>query len=644
MRYFMILLCAASTISLAYGKGDELKSISLVSPVDKTVIKTPLTCILKWDAIDGAASYDVTVTQSGKRKPVITAKGIIDSELRLAVKPGLSYVWNVAAVDGKGICVAESKESTFSVAEPVLAEVTDNNVLFAGMFPNAHWVEMAPVKADGSAVISPWFSKKKFDDAPPSFIQAKSRLPIPIWDGHQDSIDMYWSAWDILFSTWLYAPPSKDNLAVSNVIGMPTWAGWGSTMVLDTAFILQFARYGDTAYPFITSLDNCYARQHENGFICRETDNNNWEVLSGWPVNPPLLAWSEWRYYEVTGDVERLKKVYLPLVKQYEWYMLHQRRMNGAYWTNGLNESDDLTRNQYAHSFISTTCVQGMSAEIMAKMSKIVGRPDMASWFDGEYKTLSKLANDLFWDERFRLYNDLNVKGQPITLTPDGHLCKHWHSFWPLLTGIATKERFGYLAEHILDKTEFCRLSGTASLSADSFGYNKDTGAYWRGAVWPPVQYVTVEGLHRAGLDDAAYYSASRYYNAFLTVFKAKNDITEFMAPDKSEMYGMGSFVGWGGVAPIAFLIEEMLGIRPDAPSNTIDWDIRQVERHGMKNLHFGNHTVSLICEARKSADDSVRLTVESDGEFTLKIHLGKKIQIHNIQNGRTEISDGRLE
>lgn len=639
MRCIMILLCAAAAIPMAYGKGDAPRSVTLISPTDGAVIKTPLTGILKWDAVDGAAAYDVSVTPSGKGKTVVSAKGILGTELRIALKPGLSYTWTVSALDGKGNQIAKYAESTFSVAIPVLSEITDNKVLFAGMFPNARWVTMEPIDPDPSAVISPWYSKKRFDDAPPpTFNQAKARLPIPIWDGHQDSIDMYWSAWDILFSTWLYAPPNKENMAVSNIIGMPTWAGWGSTMVLDTAFILQFARYGDSAYPFITSLDNCYARQHENGFICRETDNNNWEVLSGWPVNPPLLAWSEWRYYEVTGDVERLKKVYLPLVKQYEWYMLYQRRMNGAYWTNGLNESDDLTRNQYAHSFISTTCVQGMSADVMAKMSKLVGRSDMASWFSEEFKTLSKLVNDLFWDERFRLYNDLNVNGKPITLTPDGHLCKHWHSFWPLLTGIATKERAGYLTEHILDRTEFARSSGTASLSADSYGYNGDTGAYWRGAVWPPVQYVVVEGLHRSGFNDAAYASASRYYNAFQTAFKARGDITEYMAPDKPILHGVGSFVGWGGVAPIAFLIEEMFGIRPDAPSNTIDWDIRQIERHGMKNLRFGRHTVSLICEARKAVDEPVKVMVDSDGEFILKIRLGKKVNTYKIQKGRTEI------
>ena len=73
-------------------------------------------------------------------------------------------------------------------------------------------------------------------------------------------------------------------------------------MVLDTAFILQFARYGQAGYPFITALDNCYARQHENGFICRESDRENREVYVIYPVNPPLFSWAEWEYYRLSGD------------------------------------------------------------------------------------------------------------------------------------------------------------------------------------------------------------------------------------------------------------------------------------------------------------------------------------------------------
>ena len=73
------------------------------------------------------------------------------------------------------------------------------------------------------------------------------------------------------------------------------------------------------------------------------------------PVNPPLFAWTEWEWYKTTGDKERLRRVLLPLVKHYEWWMLYQRRENGLYWVDGVNEADDSPRNGLMHYSVSAT-------------------------------------------------------------------------------------------------------------------------------------------------------------------------------------------------------------------------------------------------------------------------------------------------
>lgn len=607
--------------SLALGlclAGAEAADMAPLAPKNEATSNTPLTVVLKWTPSTGAAAYSVELREVGGKLIATTRTQI--AECRLAVCPKTEYRWAVWALGKQGRVLDQAGPWTFKTPKPVLQEITDNNVLFAGMRPNAHFVNMESVPSDPNAPLSPWFEKKTYDGIPPpTFEQVKDRLPKPIWDGHQDAIDMYWYAWQTLFGTWLYAP-AQGHSAVANLVGMPTWAGWGSTMVLDTAFILQFARYGDAAYPFITSLDNCYARQHESGFICRETENHNEEVSSSWPVNPPLLAWSEWSYYEVTGDVERLREVFLPLVKQYEWYMLYQRRMEGGYWTIGVNEADDSPRIPLAHEYISTTCTQAYSAEILAKIAKLIGREDMVGWFAGEYKSLSKQVNARFWDEEHKIYNDLGTDGKPITVTKQGGVCKHCHDFWPLVAGIATGDRARYMAEAATDEKTFLVSSGVASLSRDSNGFVPDTGAYWRGSVWPPVQCMVIKGLERAGNEKAALTISQRYYDSFLTAYKAKGDITEFLVPDKPEMLGCGKFVGWGGVAPIQLLIENILGIRANAPANRVTWHINRLERHGIESLRFGKHTVSLICEARSSETEPCKITVESNGAFDLVI------------------------
>ncbi len=614
-------------------------AVELVSPANQSTIDTPLSGMFRWSTKVGASSYRLVIHGDGQKKPVAEIDGIKETSCRTALCPGSTYTWAVTALDDAGKSVAESPTSTFSTPLPVAKEVTADRILFAGEHPGSHWEGMNEIPADPAAAVSPWYSKKKYGGAPPpTFDGVKDRLPRPVWDGHVDLIDMYWYAWKTLLSTWVFAPPAGDSMAVSNLIGIRSWGLWGSTMVWDTSFILQFARYGDGAYPFISALDNCYARQHDNGFICRESDSNNREVYVIYPVNPPLLAWAEWSYYQVTGDADRIRQVFLPLVKQYEWYMMYQRRSNGLYWTNGFNEADDSPRNALAHDFVSTTSIQALSANILSKMAKICGRGDLARWFAKDTTDLKRRVNACFWDSEHKLYNDLGSDGKPITVTKQGGVCKHCHMFWPLICGLTTPERAGAMAALLADPATFDRPSGIASLSADSDGYNKETGAYWRGSVWPPIQYMAVKGLETCGYDSEASALAEKYIGASLTAYKNSGDVTEYLTPDKPVGRGVGKFVGWGGLAPIAMFIEDIIGLRVDAPGNEIVWRIRKLERHGVENLHFGNKTVSLICERRDTAGGPCVIHISSTGNFELILDLPSGEVKKKVHAGSTTI------
>ena len=444
-----------------------------------------------------------------------------------------------------------------------------------------------------------------------------------------------WYSWKTLFAVWLYNPTKGANMAVSNMMGMPTWADWGSSMIWDSCFMMQFARYGYRAFPMIDCIDNCYARQHENGFICREADNGNHEVDAVAPVNLPLLAWGEWENYEITGDADRLKKVLLPLVKQYEWTMLYQRRTNGLYWNVGIGDGmDDNPRNDLARSWVTTTSVMAMSAQILEQMSKLSGRSDLADWFAGEYANLKSLINTKFWDAANGIYNDVGADDKPITVTEKGGVCKHVGDFWPMIAGVVPGDRAKLLAKALVDTKSFNRPCGTGSLSADSKYYKPELGDYWRGSVWPGTQYMVIKGLERCGNESVARQLALQYYNAFLTAYKNCGDIREYLAPEKPEMHGCGKFVGWGGLGPISMLFEDIMGVRLDAPANQITWRIRATERHGIRNLAFGDKTVSLICESRSKPSDPCSITVDSTGKFDLIVDVAGARVLKHIQNG----------
>jgi glycogen debranching enzyme len=290
------------------------------------------------------------------------------------------------------------------------------------------------------------------------------------------------------------------------------------------------------------------------------------------------------------------------------------------------------------HCSVGAQAAMAGSAQILADMAKLSDRPDLEKWFRHEAKDVNKALNGNFWDKKHSIYNDLNARNEPITDTPEGGVCKHGFVFWPLVFKGATAERAAIMADHATDPRTFFMPTGIASLTADSKYFNPETGGYWRGSSWPPNNWIVIKGLEEYGMDDKAQAVAVRYYDAFLKAWKDDGDIREFLWPNQPKMHGCETFVGWGGIAPIAILIENLLGIQVDAPRGEIEWHVRQLQKHGVEDLWFGGKTVSLICEARKSASDPCRIHVTSDGDFVLKVktNSGKETAL-KVTKGENE-------
>ena len=100
---------------------------------------------------------------------------------------------------------------------------------------------------------------------PGTFEQARKILPAPYWEGHEKEIEMYWKAWQIGLTN--VSQPLDDSGFVTPYIS-PAYNG--NIFMWDCAFITMFCRYGKAFFPFQKTLDNFYAKQHPDGFICRE--------------------------------------------------------------------------------------------------------------------------------------------------------------------------------------------------------------------------------------------------------------------------------------------------------------------------------------------------------------------------------------
>ena len=73
-------------------------------------------------------------------------------------------------------------------------------------------------------------------------------------------------------------------------------------------------------------------------------------------------------------------------------------------------------------------------------------------------------------------------------------------------------------------------------------------------------------------------------------------------------------FVGWGGIGPIALLIENVIGIQPDAIDKEITWHMTRTDRHGLNNLWLGGDLgkFDLIAAARIDSYSPAVITVTS--------------------------------
>src|SRR5690606_19921297 len=160
------------------------------------------------------------------------------------------------------------------------------------------------------------------------------RLPQPHWQGHEPVINCYWKAWELAFAN--LRQPTPKNGFVANYIDT---AFNGHLFLWDSVAILMFGRYRSRACDLQRTLDSLHAKQHPDGFICREIDAEDGQDCfhrhDPSSTGPNVLPWSEWESYLNTGDCDRLARVFPVLLAYHRWLRDHRTWKDGSYWACG---------------------------------------------------------------------------------------------------------------------------------------------------------------------------------------------------------------------------------------------------------------------------------------------------------------------
>lgn len=448
------------------------------------------------------------------------------------------------------------------------------------------------------------FPTRAYQPTPlPTFAGCRDRLPQPVVAERPELEALYWKAWELAFRHLMQPAPGSG--FVSNFID-PAFNQ--NTFQWDTCFMVMFATYAEPMFHAVGSLDNFYAKQHPDGFIHREiTRATGKDFAFGGPqdyANPPLFSWAEWQAYLMTGDRSRFQAVLPPLARHYQWLKANRRRPNGMYWNTGLGSGlDDLARGGSFY-WLDMTCQQAQNAYFIGQIAQAVGDLPTAEYFAAENRALARLVNQSMWEPKTGFYYDLKEDGAPTGV-------KTVIGFWPLLAHLATPRQAAALVKHLTDPKEFLRPNVIPALAACERGYTPD-GQYWNGAVWAPTNFMVLKGLQAYGYDDLAAALALRYLDNMAQVLAATGTIWENYAPEKPVGHGARDMVGWSGVGPIALLMENVLGVRPQAASRTVLWRPRLRGENGVRGLTVGNARVTLLASALKAGRRALELTTDS--------------------------------
>lgn len=465
------------------------------------------------------------------------------------------------------------------------------------------------------------------------YVYNQDLLPKPYVEGHPEWTELYYRAWELAFQNVEYIDKPGWKPQMTCMPGVNTIWQWDSCLM---AFITNYANGTISA---LNNLDNLYRlRRESDGYMSMAYRINT--ELPAWPgrINPPLMAWAEWESYQVTGNRERLETVLPALEGNYQFIENNRRRVTGLYWFEdpGSTGMDNSPRGPYACPeldgsgicHVDLGCQQALSAKCMAKICDVLGQTEKADFYRSEQARINELINRYHWSEKVGYYFDFF--GRTTADTKVKYInSKTAAPFWAILCGAAEGRRLERMLEHIFNPDEFYGKVPFATLSADDPNYDPN-GGYWLGGVWAPTNYATIRGLKENNRSALAREAAIRYLDAICTVANDPvygNTIWECYSPtqyrpataEAGEIV-RADFVGWSGLAPIAMLIENIIGLHFDAQNNTVTFEMSPGQICGLENMQFNGGKISVSCVKYVPLAGESVLKVQAEKPFTLVV------------------------
>ena len=307
----------------------------------------------------------------------------------------------------------------------------------------------------------------------------------------------------------------------------------------------------------------------DGNIACLVTSNDAW-VDRG---QPPLGAFTVWLLYLRTGERSLLEASYEALARNQRWWRRHRDPCGrglvscgtsavgsglyagtafGARNETGMDNSathdeavyDSETRTLSTFD-LGLNCAVALDVEMLANIAAVLGDTEAAAEFAAAAEASRRLISEILWDEERGLFANRQRNGGFVrSVSPT--------SFYPLFCGAASEAQARRLLDHLADPNTFGGPFMLPNATRDDPAFADNV--YWRGRIWPNVNFMVWLGLRRYGFLDEAGSLAEKSYSLFMAAWRERRIAAENYNASTGEPMDQPDtdpFYIWAGLLPL---------------------------------------------------------------------------------------------
>ncbi|NDW05935.1 glycoside hydrolase family 37 [Jiella sp. 40Bstr34] len=307
----------------------------------------------------------------------------------------------------------------------------------------------------------------------------------------------------------------------------------------------------------------------QGNFACIVTSNDAWVDRSQTPNGAFVL----WLLYLRTGERSLLETCYEPLARNQRWWRAHRDPTGaglvscgtsdvgealykgtafGARNETGMDNSAthdeaeyDPTTRTLSTFDVGLNSSLALDAEMLSLIAAELGRREEAEEFDRLAGETQRRISEELWDDSRGLFANRQRNGGFVrSVGPT--------SFYPLACGAASPDQADRLLKHLADPATFGGRFVMPNASRDDPAYRDNV--YWRGRIWPNVNWFVWQGLRRYGFDRQAAELAQKSLALFEASWREQRIAAENYNAETgsaTDQLDADRFYGWSAMLPL---------------------------------------------------------------------------------------------